>query len=92
MQPAIWINDAVYTFSSDGLRATMAHELGHILGLHEAYLHDANYSPGSIQCNDLSGSAESVMDSLDIPSPFQVAGPCDATSPQVRDVSLVQQL
>jgi hypothetical protein len=41
----IWINDDDYEFEYQGLVAVASHELGHIFGLHEAYLHDEEYSP-----------------------------------------------
>ena len=62
----VWVNDddEAYTFTDEGLRATVAHELGHVFGLHEAYLHDADYSLESLACNP--PPVYSIMDMLDI--------------------------
>jgi hypothetical protein len=99
-QPAIGINTQ-YTFASQvALRATFAHELGHILALHEAYLHDPRdpqdpnypgYPLGSIECNPADNS---VMDTLSIPSPLYVDGPCPGGTgaPTAADIADVQDL
>lgn len=85
----IWFNDMVYTFADDGWRFVAGHELGHIFGLDEAYIH-----PGFV-CN---GAVYSVMNSADAPG-NNVTGPCKiggvtvgSLVPTQRDIDLVQGL
>ena len=71
------------------ITSAIAHELGHIFGLHEAYNHDPQYSAGSISCKD--DTAASVMDSV-ITSTGRTVNGCDGVSPTARDIGLVQAL
>lgn len=36
----IWVNRAGYGFNYNGMRSVIAHELGHVYGLNDAYLHN----------------------------------------------------
>jgi len=44
----IWVNERDYNFNYFGMRATIAHELGHVYGLNEQYLD----SQGGFACNN----------------------------------------
>lgn len=56
----IWVNVQNFTWSPNGMRALIAHELGHVYGLDEQYVHDTQRSPGSIACNY---AVQSIMNS-----------------------------
>lgn len=51
----IWVNVRDYNFNYFGMRATIAHELGHVYGLNEQYLD----SQGGFDCNN---GINSIMD------------------------------
>ncbi len=69
----IWVDTDGYRYTPLGMRDTIAHELGHVYGLHEQYLNDASYSLGSIVCNP---SVTSVMNMFVRDSTGAVAGGC----------------
>lgn len=98
----IWFNDHPtegYTFTPDGERVVMSHELGHIFGLHEGYDHDPEYSPSSVACHQIPPRNEpTIMDAFTGTEPAggqqgQVTGGCDnVLSPTSRDIDLVRSL
>ncbi len=87
----IWLNDVGYRFTDAGLRYLVAHELGHVFGLHEAYLYDTG-PPEGYECND---PVDSIMDMAEIvveSSTRWVVDGCDGALLWPRDVSLVDDL
>lgn len=83
----VWFNDLGFGFTSDGWRATAAHEIGHVFGLDEVYI-ESDFS-----CNPDTSKA-SVMD-MEIIAGGVVQGGCDSNQPTSYDISntnLLQQL
>ena len=90
----VWVDDLRNggdAYDDNGLRHLVAHELGHIFGLHEAYDHDPDHSGPSIKCKD--DTEASVMDFARLNAPFgRIIDGCDAVGPTPRDFGLVQNL
>lgn len=79
----IWTNRSQYAFDYNGMRAVMAHELGHVYGLNEAYLHEPFGA-----CNP---GIASIMDGPILSSGVVIGG-CDGTVVQSYDYSYAHWL
>lgn len=75
----VWVNTRDYAFTYSGMRYTIAHEIGHIYGLNEAYLHN----PWAA-CNP---NIVSIMDGPLFSSGSTVSGGCDGNVVQSYDYS-----
>ena len=75
----IWVNTRDNAFTYSGMRATVAHEVGHVYGLDEAYLHDPLYA-----CNP---AITSIMDGLVRDINGAISNGCDGNVVQSRDYS-----
>lgn len=73
----VWVNTRDNAFTYSGMRATIAHEVGHVYGLDEAYLHDPLYA-----CNP---AITSIMDGLKRDSNGAFSNGCDANGPTSYD-------
>jgi len=79
---SIWLNEGLYDFTSDWRVAAVAHEVGHVYGLHDRY-DDVNHT---FWCN---AGDNSIMEGL-VGQGVTVTGGCDSNVPTSTDIGRVQ--